>query len=106
MVPASKGSARHHSIPSQHAALAGLDEEDERALWMAMLQHTSVRSLAAVGVLTQEQEMLAMMLRRGDEDVGAAERAAAGLPLLACPILPDGKCTVRVCCLHGCKQHS
>ena len=70
---------RQHSIQIVCSSLlAGLDEEDERALWLALLSHASVRSLQAVGILTQEQEMLAMMLRRADEDVDAAQRAAQG----------------------------
>ena len=55
-----------------------MDEDQERELWMAELQLASVRSLQAVGVLTQEQDMLAGMLKRQDEDVDSAQQEAEG----------------------------
>ena len=65
---------------SRNVALrfAGCDEGEERELWIALLQLSSVRSLQAVSVLAQEQEMLAMMLRRQDTDVDSAQREAEG----------------------------
>lgn len=50
------------------AETSGLDEEGERELWSAHVEHATIRSLDSVRVLAQEQEILAMMLRRLDDD--------------------------------------
>ena len=68
----------HHT----YIAPAGRDEEAERGLWLAELHLASVASVQALGVLTQEQEMLAAVLRRGDEDVSDAQRDAEGVSIL------------------------
>ena len=78
------------------------DEGEERELWIALLQLSSVRSLQAVSVLAQEQEMLAMMLRRQDTDVDSAQREAEGAH---CRGSVTGQGDVRVpCVLLSCSS--
>lgn len=74
--------------------LAGYDEEMERELWASLLHHSSVRSLQAIGVLTQEREMLAVMLRRADDDVDAAQREAEGVALPSSRLIGASCCVV------------
>lgn len=69
-----------YSCPTCAVFLTGGDEEGERKCWIAQLHLASLRSIQAVNVLTQEQEMLAAILRRSNEDVSIAQQEAEGSP--------------------------
>ena len=86
----------HHT----YIAPAGRDEEAERGLWLAELHLASVASVQALGVLTQEQEMLAAVLRRGDEDVSDAQRDAEGVSIYILRLLNSKTQSALFALLH------
>jgi TAP42-like family len=54
------------------------DEEVEREYWLTEIRHASLQSLQLLGTLTQEQELLAGMLKRMDTDIDDVQAQAEG----------------------------
>lgn len=82
------GLGRHLETQLRVLCAGTFDEESERKLWTLMVRHACLKCVDQLGYLAQEQEILAGMLQRLNDDPGEAALQAQGAH---CHTVPDAR---------------